>query len=247
MSSCCDKYFSTTQNGCPCDRFVHPVKLNIPAGLSIIPRRIAAFSEFRRAMLAGLNDEDKAALINWHPQDQDDLGVMLLEMWAYICDSLAFYDEVIARESYLRTANLRPSLRKLAALLGYLPRPGVGASVFLTAYADGRQDVELPFGTAFRSGAFEEEPPQVFELEESTIIHPFTNNWSINTLHPGTIQEDNLTSLLIELEIELIEGTIVFIENTDNQEQNQALPIKSIETYTGKDNKNYTKIHPIYF
>ncbi|MCD4725854.1 MAG: hypothetical protein K8R63_13535 [Bacteroidales bacterium] len=241
MSSCCDKYFNNAQNGCPCDQFVHPEKLKIHAGLSHIPRQIATFPDFRRAMLAGIND--KLALFYWHPKDQDDLGVMLLEMWAYICDSLSFYDEIIAHESYLRTARRRPSLRKLVALLGYLPKPAVGASVFLSAFADGRQEVELPEGTAFRSGAFEDEPPQVFELEQSTIIHPFTNNWPVQPIYPEKIAENNPSFLLIEPQIELEEGSIVFIENTNKKKQNQALPVQSIETYTGKDNESYTKIN----
>ncbi|MBC8488710.1 MAG: hypothetical protein H8D45_22015 [Bacteroidetes bacterium] len=241
MSSCCNKYFNNAQNGCPCDHLIHPGKLSIPAGLSYIPRQIATFSEFRRAMLAGLND--KPALHFWHPKDQDDLGVMLLEMWAYICDSLSFYDETIAKECYLRSARRRPSLRKLVALLGYLPKPAVGASVFLSAFAGGRQEIELPESTAFRSGAFEEEPPQVFELDQSSIIHPFTNNWPVKPLHPGIITEENPSSLLIEPQIEFEEGTIVFIENTNKKKQNQSLLVQSIETYTGKDNKSYTKIN----
>ena len=32
---------------------------------------------------------------------------MLLEMWAYVLDVLAFYEERIANETYLQTANGR--------------------------------------------------------------------------------------------------------------------------------------------
>ncbi len=121
----------------------------------------------------------KPALAGWRVQGKDDFGIMLLEMWAYVCDVLAFYDEVIAHECYVRTARRNPSLRKLIGLLGYKPKPAVSASVDLAVLAEGRQPVILPPGTAFRSGAFDGEPPQVFELRRQTIVHPAFNRWSI--------------------------------------------------------------------
>ena len=33
-------------------------------------------------------------LQDWRAREGDDLGVMLLEMWAYVLDVLAFYHEV---------------------------------------------------------------------------------------------------------------------------------------------------------
>ena len=241
MINCSNKYFNNVlQNACPCDGFVHPGKLIIPAGLSQIPRQIATFSDFRKAMLAGL--KDKPALIDWHPKSREDMGVMLLEMWAYVCGSLSFYDEVIAQENYLRTANLRPSVRKLAALLGYIPRPAVGASVLLSAFADGRNEIKLPKGTAFRSGSFDEEPPQVFELEKNTIIHPLANSWPVKSLHHGIITIGNPSSLLIEPQREINAGEIIFIEYKNKKKYNQVVRVRNAEQYKGKDNKNYTKI-----
>ena len=136
---------------CPCDSFVHPQPLKIGAGLKELPRQIATFAEFRRAMLNEITT--KSPLSRWTARQRDDLGVMLLEMWAYICDSLSFYDKVISQEEYLRTAVRRPSLRKLIALLGYIPRPAVGSSAYLTAIAEGRQRITLPVGTAFQQAA----------------------------------------------------------------------------------------------
>ena len=151
------------QYPCLCDQFVHPSPLNIGAGLSKLPRQIATFHEFRRALLKDIKAEQVEIidsnntlvkiipLADWRARDKDDLGIMLLEMWAYICDSLSFYDEVLANEAYLRTSFLRPNLRKLIALLGYLPRPAVGSVVELAAIADGRLQLKLPVGTASRT------------------------------------------------------------------------------------------------
>jgi hypothetical protein len=50
-------------------------------------------------------------------------------MWAYVLDILGFYDEQIADEATCARRS-RPSLRKLVELIGYQPRPALGASVY---------------------------------------------------------------------------------------------------------------------
>jgi len=170
---------------CPCDQRPIIKQATIIAGLESLPRQIAGFPEFRRALLADVRGYH--ALRDWRAREEDDLGVMLLEMWAYVCDVLSFYDEVIANENYLRTAQLRPSVRKLVDLLGYIPRPAVASSVYLTALAEGRQALTLKEGTAFRSQAFDSEAPQVFELDDETIIHPLNNKWNMPPQRPTTI------------------------------------------------------------
>jgi len=179
---------------CPCDQLIFPPPHDIPAGLKWLPLQIASFPEFRQAMLHAIST--KPALRNWRARSSDDFGIMLLEMWAYVCDSTAFYREVIGNEEYLPTAQLLPSLRKLIGLLGYIPRPASGAIVDLAAFADGRQPVLLPQGTAFRSGAFPGSAPQVFELNADTKIHPVLNQWTLAKDRPTSVDAgENYSSL----------------------------------------------------
>jgi hypothetical protein len=110
----------TSIANCPCDVFVHPEPLSIHAGLTTIPRQIATFAEFRRAMLAAIPRHP--ALAQWRARGEQDLGVMLIEMWAYVCDVLAFYDEAISHETYLRTARRDPSVRMACSDTGHAPR-----------------------------------------------------------------------------------------------------------------------------
>src|SRR5687768_1894448 len=165
---------------CICDEFRFPPETLIVSGLTNMPRQTGTFAEFRRALLRAISVRNTAALDkhplwglrflierdraglkksleasgNWRGRHPEDFGLMLLEMWAYVCDVISFYDEVLAHESYVRTARRRDSLRKLVEPLGYLPRPGVAALAELAVFGDGRQAVTLPVGTAFRSGAF---------------------------------------------------------------------------------------------
>lgn len=239
---------------CLCDQFVHPLPLHIGAGLNHLPRQIASFPEFRRAMLYLLQTEqvqlidtnnnlvNLKPLANWRARGNDDLGLMLLEMWAYVCDVLSFYDEAIANESYIRTSQLRPGIRRLVALLGYRPAPAVGSSVQLAALADGRLPLKLPAGTAFRSGAFNGNPPQVFELDQEATIHPLTNKWKLLPPHPGTIQQQFPAQLTIAPTYDIKEEAVVLLVNAADQNQNTGSKVQTLEKYTGIDKKQYTRI-----
>jgi hypothetical protein len=236
--STCNPISSTTN--CPCDEFVHPSPLVIDAGLNELPRQVATFPEFRRAMLRAISEY--SPLANWAASKEEDLGVMLIEMWAYVCDVLAFYDGAIAHEAYLRTARLRPSVRKLVDLLGYIPRPATGAKVQLAALASGRQPVTLPLGTAFRSTAFDAEPPQLFELDAETVIHPFGNQFELLRPDYSTVGSHHPASLTVLPIADLAPESLVLIVNSTNSSQNSAHKIASQRRFTGEDEVVYTQL-----
>lgn len=167
-----DRMFSS---GCACDHARFPPVGPIAAGLADLPRQRAGFGEYRDHLLSSVRGQP--ALDGWKARDNDDLGLMLLESWAYVLDVTGFYDARISEECYIRTAKQRPSLRKLTTLTGYRPRPAVGATVYLGAFADGNDPVTIPAGTGFRSKAFAQEAPQLFELDTDTIVHPARNSW----------------------------------------------------------------------
>jgi hypothetical protein len=149
----------------------------LPSGLSALPRQLRGFAEVRRDLLRALGREP-GPLAGWRPSG-DDLGLMWLEMWAYVSDVLGFYDERAANETYIRTAVRRPSLRRIVELLGSTPSVGAAAKALVAALADGAVAVTLPPATGFRSGAFNGEPPQVFETAAETTIHPLMNQWKV--------------------------------------------------------------------
>jgi hypothetical protein len=174
---------------CFCDEHHCPTPLAIAAGLACLPRAPGLFDDWRRGLLAAVGREP--ALDDWRAREPGDLGLMLVEMGAYVLDVTSFYDQLVANESYLATSRLTGTQRRHVALLGYKPRPAVGASVWLAAQADGTRLVTLPAGTAIRSGEFEGNPPQVFELGEDAIVEPRVNQMAVDrvrsTLLPSPI------------------------------------------------------------
>jgi hypothetical protein len=164
-------------SGCACDVPAFPPCDVIPPGLSYLPRQVLGFPQYRENLLstAALRPE----FMGWAARAVDDLGVLLLESWAYVLDILQFYDRRIAEESYLRTARDPAAIRRLVALTGYLPRPAVASSALVAALADGRDPAVVPTGTQFRSKSTPGIPAQTFETGPVATIDPRTNSWKL--------------------------------------------------------------------
>jgi hypothetical protein len=114
-----------TGSPCSCGEPTDPQVVSNPPGLGQISYRVDDFTGFRRALLRPLPNEQ--AIAPWRPVP-GDLGLQILEWWAYLADILTFYNERIANESYLRTATQASSLANLVALIGYQPAPGIAAT-----------------------------------------------------------------------------------------------------------------------
>ena len=86
------------------------------------------YASLRQAML----DLAGEKLPEWSDHAPNDLGVLLVELFAYMGDILLYYQDRIANESYLDTAVERRSLVNLLRLTGYELRPPQAASADLT-------------------------------------------------------------------------------------------------------------------
>ena len=181
---------------------------NLP-GLPAIGYRVGDFASFRHAMLRQPPGETE--LDGWRPTAATDLALQVVDWWAYVAHVLAFYNERIANESYLGTAILPESVSRLVFLLGYRPRPGIGASATLAVLAAGPGPVVLPAGFGIASKASPGIDSQTFELPtpvtfaaptsvagpppESTSPQP--TGGPPDTTPPGTVDAPAHTALLV--------------------------------------------------
>jgi hypothetical protein len=155
---------------CPCETFDHPRVIVNPPGRNVIAYRVGDYTAFRHALLLSLPAEEE--LLHWRPSAKGDLGLQLLEWWAYLSDILTFYNERIANQAYLRTADLPESVRQLIRILGYRPRPGIGATGFVSALINTPAPLTLQQGFQIESKPGPGKQPQSFELETTTQINP---------------------------------------------------------------------------
>ncbi len=114
--------------------------------------RAGTYGTFRETMQARLSSAAIPALAGFKSRAVDDPTMALIDSWAVIGDVLTFYQERIANEGYLRTATERMSVLNLARLVGYTPRPGVAASVYLAYLLDkDAAPAEIPQGAKSNS------------------------------------------------------------------------------------------------
>ncbi len=155
---------SPAQAACPCEATQDPQVVTNAPGLATISYRVDDFTGFRRALLTPLDGEQ--SLGPWRPAP-GDLGLQLLEWWAYLADILTFYNERIANESYLGTAQFPDSVAGLVGLLGYAPAPGLAATGQVGAIRTTTRPAEplvIPAGMQISSTATPGVPAQTFEV-----------------------------------------------------------------------------------
>lgn len=194
-TNCCDCCYPAIvdEKACGCCEgieIVTPLSTYNRPGLSEISYRIgthAGFLETMTARLTGyyLEKQDEQGntrkvypLKGLTTRDAGDPSLALLDAWATVADVLTFYQERIANEGYLRTATERRSIVELARLVGYKPRPGVAASVFLAYSIDPntKEEVVIPAGSRSQSIPGPDELPQSFETSDALKARAQWNN-----------------------------------------------------------------------
>ena len=121
-------------------------------------------------------------------REPSDPSIALLDAWATVADVLSFYQERIANEGYLPTAQQRRSVLELSRLIGYRPRPGVSASVRLAFTVAAGFDGTIPAGTGAQSIPGTGETPQYFETSADLDV---SDQW--NTLAPRLTRPQLIT------------------------------------------------------
>lgn len=142
--------------------------LNAP-GQTALAYRVGTHGRFLQTQMAALSGQP--ALAGLSTREPSDPALALVDAWSAVLDVLAFYQERIANENYLRTATERRSVLELARSIGYELRPGVAASVrlaFTLETAPGAPlAARIDAGTATQSVPAQDEAPQVFETLET--------------------------------------------------------------------------------
>ena len=130
----------------------------------------------------------------WVVSDPADLGVTLLETFAYLGDILSFYTDRMASEGFLGTASQRSSVLQIANMLGYTPTPSSAATVSLSLYNNNSSgNLVIPAGTQVASTTLVngQSTQVVFELD-STVTVPAGTSVSTTATQGVTTTDESL-------------------------------------------------------
>jgi hypothetical protein len=97
------------------------------------------YASFRRQIL----DRLSVIMPDWKERNPADLGIVLIELMAYIGDYLSYYQDAVATEAYLETARKRISVRRHARLLDYAVHEGCNSRTWACFIVDGKGPVRL--------------------------------------------------------------------------------------------------------
>jgi hypothetical protein len=140
------------------------------------------FQSLRQAML----QLARYRLPEWTDQSPADLGVLLVDLFAYLGDVVLYYQDRIANESFLSTAVERRSVLNSLRLIGYELSPPVPAAaelslIFKPPTGGGSSIVSVPSGAQFQS-AVANAGPQTFEY----VGDPFDIDLASDQVSPNT-------------------------------------------------------------
>lgn len=173
---------------------------------------------------AGLRDSllryANSAFPQWQPSSEGDLGLVLLESFAYVGDILSYYTDRAQFENYLPTATQRDSVLAQAYLLGYVPNSGApaGGTVRLET-TSGVGAVFVPSGT------------QITTNRVASIDGPVTFETTADVLVPadaGFVDDDPGPGVTPGIAVPVLEGItesyVKIGESTGFPSQTLALP-----------------------
>ena len=204
-----------------------PLTITNRSGLDRLRYRVGTHSAFLESMKSRLWSQDSSIVGALTSDTTNNFADALLDAWATVADVLTFYQERIANEGYLRTATEHRSLVELARLVGYVPRPGVAASVYLAytvekdlslqlekgraSFSTKEPTVTIPLGTRVQTIPGPGELPQSFETAE-----PLEARASWNKLKPRLTRPQHITPENVEtLDTLYVDGVSTGLKTND--------------------------------
>jgi predicted phage baseplate assembly protein len=254
----------TSLNDCGCCSgitAVTPVDIQNRPGLTTIAYRPGTFQQFKETLLARLSSATYPALRDLTTRDDSDFSIALLDAFSVVADVLAFYNERMANENYLRTATERLSILQLARLIGYQLRPGVAASAFLAftmeqapgAFGQGLgltpsvlsgqapppvpPPIVIDIGTKVQSVPGPGEKTQTFETVEAIEARTFWNAIPPRPTQPIPNFSINSDPLIVAGTPSLKNGDVVLINDGTNSK------LRTILTVAPDPSANITQIN----
>ncbi|MFG2503001.1 hypothetical protein ACGFSB_32940 [Streptomyces sp. NPDC048441] len=172
--------------GRPCGEHLPTLEPPAPAaGLPRPDRAIGTFDDFLAALIRDVEQSRPApgapVLGRGWDIEGDPAALPLARLWAYVADGVAAYTSLTTSEAFLTAASDWRDLRRIAALVGFRPRPRVAARGWAVAETDRGASPLVPAGTRLQSPAVPGRDAQTFEVERDVQLRA---DWAGLTVTP---------------------------------------------------------------
>lgn len=136
-------------------------KINKVNNQQVIDYMARDYDSFKQAMISLIPEK----LPLWTDRSEADFGIVLIEIFAYMADILSYYQDRIANESFLTTAQERRSVIQHLRLIGYELAPAAAASAELTLKVsnDKNDVITINKGDQFATKSTENQKSVTFE------------------------------------------------------------------------------------
>jgi hypothetical protein len=215
-----------------------PVIENRP-GLPALSYRLGTHGDFFARMVADLPTQsvpDNAGARPLAPlstRSTGDPAIALLDAWATVADVLAFYQERIANEGYLRTATERLSVLELAREIGYELKPGVAASADIAftveSAATAPASAAVFTGTKVLSVPVQGKQPQTFETIETIQARVEWNSLRPQMYQKQPLTTDGVTYYFEGTNLNLRSGDLLLIVDASKKTQPRRIKTVSVQ------------------
>jgi hypothetical protein len=164
--------------------------------------------------------------------NQADFGNVMLQMFAYMGDILSYYQDRVANESFLGTAQTRRSIIQHLGLIGYKLATAVpaAAALYVTVPAAVVSAVTLNRGDAFATKSQKNKPSVRFEYNSVTpLTIDFSKIAAIGGMktYQGLASTDPVTGIVTYSGVPVEEGRLITAEviGTSDGSANQSFPL----------------------
>jgi hypothetical protein len=147
--------------------------INLKDNQQVIDYLARDYSSFRKALL----DLIPLKLPECTDLSEANFGVVLIELFAYMADILSYYQDRLANEMFLSTAQERRNVIEHLRLIGYEMAPAAPAAARLSVIVanDFKQVIEIRKGDQFSTPSAPDRPSQTFEYtNEQPLVIDFS-------------------------------------------------------------------------
>jgi len=185
-------------------------------------------------------DSRPLRLISINPSDE--LAIAFLDAWSVVADVIAFYQERLANEGFLRTATERRSIRELARTVGYELKPGLSACTHLAFTVEDApgapREVEVPASTKVQSIPEPGRMPQIFETKDQILARPKWNRLSPEMTRTAMQNgSEGTTKLLLKVAVNQLQpGDVILIvgEDRETDPKSKAWDLRVLKTVASR-------------